>query len=65
MKISEQYVAVAVCHRGGVEKKTVLENLDLVLLAMDETVDGGCAPALPNPCPALNLLLPHRRRRDG
>lgn len=25
------------------EKKTVLENLDLVLLAMDETVDGGCA----------------------
>lgn len=27
--------------RGNVEKKTVLENLDLVLLAMDETVDGG------------------------
>jgi len=26
-----------------VEKKTVLENLDLILLAMDETVDGGCA----------------------
>ena len=24
------------------EKKTVLENLDLVLLTMDETVDGGC-----------------------
>ena len=24
------------------EKKTVLENLDLILLAMDETVDGGC-----------------------
>ena len=31
--------------RGAVEKKTVLENLDLVLLAMDETVDGGCASA--------------------
>ena len=29
--------------RGAVEKKTVLENLDLILLAMDETVDGGCA----------------------
>jgi len=26
-----------------VEKKTVLENLDLVLLVMDETVDGGYA----------------------
>lgn len=25
------------------EKKTVLENLDLVLLVMDETVDGGYA----------------------
>ena len=27
--------------RQQVEKKTALENLDLVLLAMDETVDGG------------------------
>jgi hypothetical protein len=27
--------------RQQVEKKTVLENLDLVLLAIDETVDGG------------------------
>ena len=27
--------------RNAVEKKTVLENLDLVLLAMDEIVDGG------------------------
>lgn len=26
---------------NAVEKKTVLENLDLVLLAMDEIVDGG------------------------
>ncbi len=34
-----------VARRGAVEKKTVLENLDLVLLAMDETVDGGCAPS--------------------
>jgi hypothetical protein len=30
--------------RNAVEKKTVLENLDLVLLAMDEIVDGGCVP---------------------
>ena len=34
------------------EKKTVLENLDLVLLAMDETVDGGCGPVH---CEALNV----------
>ena len=27
--------------RSAVEKKTVLENLDLVLLAMDEIVDKG------------------------
>ena len=27
--------------RNAVEKKTVLENLDLVLLAMDEIVEGG------------------------
>ena len=31
---------LVVC-RGAVEKKTVLENLDLVLLAMDEIVDKG------------------------
>jgi hypothetical protein len=27
--------------RSQVEKKTVLENLDLVLLTLDEIVDGG------------------------
>lgn len=27
--------------RGGVDKKTVLENLDLILLCLDEIVDGG------------------------
>lgn len=31
-----------VYYRGAVEKKSVLENLDLVLLAMDEIVDKGC-----------------------
>ena len=35
--------ALSLLGRGAVEKKTVLENLDLILLAMDETVDGGCA----------------------
>jgi len=33
--------SVSMLLRGMVEKKTVLENLDLVLLAMDEIVDGG------------------------
>lgn len=28
-------------NRDAVEKKTVLENLDLVLLAMDEIIDSG------------------------
>jgi hypothetical protein len=28
--------------RQQVEKKTALENLDLVLLAMDEIIDQGC-----------------------
>ncbi|KAK9836146.1 hypothetical protein WJX81_004488 [Elliptochloris bilobata] len=35
------YESISLLLRGAVEKKTVLENLDLVLLAMDETVDGG------------------------
>lgn len=30
------------CYRGIVEKKTVLENLDLALLTIDEIIDGGC-----------------------
>mmetsp|Transcript_330 Transcript_330/g.667 ORF Transcript_330/g.667 Transcript_330/m.667 type:complete len:186 (+) Transcript_330:321-878(+) len=35
------YESVSALLRQQVEKKTVLENLDLVLLAMDEIVDGG------------------------
>lgn len=35
------FEAISILLRGNVEKKTVLENLDLVLLTMDETVDGG------------------------
>lgn len=33
--------ANAFCFRGNVEKKEVLENLDLILLCLDEIVDGG------------------------
>ncbi|KAJ7292333.1 hypothetical protein O6H91_04G058100 [Diphasiastrum complanatum] len=33
--------AVSLLLRSSVEKKTVLENLDLVLLCLDEIVDGG------------------------
>ena len=35
------FESISILLRQQVEKKTVLENLDLVLLAMDETVDGG------------------------
>ncbi|KAG1661091.1 hypothetical protein FOA52_012080 [Chlamydomonas sp. UWO 241] len=35
------YESVSILLRSQVEKKTVLENLDLVLLAIDETIDGG------------------------
>jgi hypothetical protein len=35
------YESISLLLRGAVEKKTVLENLDLVLIAMDEIVDGG------------------------
>jgi hypothetical protein len=33
--------ALALLLRGGVDKRNVLQNLELLLLAMDETVDGG------------------------
>jgi hypothetical protein len=36
------HAPVPLC-RQQVDKKTVLENLDLVLLAVDEIVDRGCA----------------------
>eukprot|EP00890_Picochlorum_soloecismus_P002402 jgi/Picsp_1/3162/NSC_06002-R1_nonclathrin coat protein zeta2-cop len=35
------YDSITLLLRNAVEKKTVLENLDLVLLAMDEIVEGG------------------------
>lgn len=33
--------AVSLLLRGVLEKRTVLENLDLVLLTLDELIDGG------------------------
>jgi hypothetical protein len=35
------YSCIAWCCRQQVDKKSVLENLDLLLLVMDEVVDGG------------------------
>jgi hypothetical protein len=35
------YDSVSLLLRGVLEKRTVLENLDLVLLTLDEIVDGG------------------------
>jgi len=33
--------AIGILIRSGVERRTLLENLDLVLLVLDEIVDGG------------------------
>lgn len=35
------YDSVNLLLKGVIEKRTVLENLDLILLALDETVDDG------------------------
>ena len=35
------YDSISLLLRNAVEKKTVLENLDLVLLSMDEILEGG------------------------
>lgn len=34
--------AVSLLLRNQIEKRSVLENLDMVLLCLDETVDDGC-----------------------
>lgn len=39
------YDAVSILLRHQVEKRAILENLDLVVLCLDETVDDGCAVA--------------------
>ncbi|GJY27093.1 coatomer subunit zeta-1-like protein, partial [Tanacetum coccineum] len=38
------FVAVGSLLRGNVDKKEALENLDLILLCLDEIVDGGIIP---------------------
>ena len=38
--------ALSLVLRGQVEKRSVVENLDLVLLCLDETIDDGYAPQL-------------------
>lgn len=35
--------ALTMLLRNSLEKRGVLENLDLVLLCLDETIDDGCA----------------------
>lgn len=42
--LSAYYDAVSLLLRHQVEKRAILENLDLVVLALDETVDNGCVP---------------------
>jgi len=39
--------AVQMLLRNQVEKRAVLENLDLVLLCLDETIDEGCVTSIP------------------
>jgi len=39
--LSAFYDAVAMLLRHQVEKRSILENLDLVVLALDETIDNG------------------------
>lgn len=41
MTLTAFHDAVSLLLRGQVEKRTVLEGLDLVLLAADETIDDG------------------------
>jgi len=43
------YEALSMLLRNQVEKRAVLENLDLVLLCLDETIDDGCVSAIFHP----------------
>lgn len=44
--LSAFYDAVAMLLRHQVEKRSILENLDLVVLALDETIDNGSVQLL-------------------
>ena len=48
-KLRAEYSVYGVC-RQQVDKKTVLENLDLVLLAIDEILDAGYVTAAGDSC---------------
>ncbi|KAI0753176.1 Longin-like domain-containing protein [Daedaleopsis nitida] len=48
--------AVHMLLRNQVEKRGVLENLDLVLLCLDETIDDGCVPLYYHPCAYIHCL---------
>ena len=43
------YQATSLLLHGQVDKRTLLENLDYVMLVIDEVVDDGCARFLPPP----------------
>jgi hypothetical protein len=58
--LSAFYDAVNLLLKGVIEKRTVLENLDLVLLALDETVDDGCVPS-PRALSGLRVARPLSR----
>lgn len=45
--LSAFHDAVGLLLKGLVEKRTVLENLDLVMLALDETIDDGSVHHIP------------------
>lgn len=60
------YDAVALLLRHQVEKRAILENLDLVVLALDETIDNGSVPSpffrrLHGSVPMLTRFMPNGR----
>jgi coatomer subunit zeta len=46
LMISSALNALSLLLKGQVEKRGVLENLDLMLLCLDETIDDGCVATL-------------------
>ena len=53
MTLTAFHDAVSLLLRGQMEKRTVLEGLDLVLLAADETVDDGSVYSFIHPSPSI------------
>lgn len=46
LALNSFYDALSMLLRNQVEKRAVLENYDLAMLCLDETVDDGCVAAL-------------------